>query len=32
MPGDGAGYRGGFDELGPSADDGGNFHLISISP
>ena len=26
----GAGYRGGFNELRPGTDDGGNFHLIAI--
>ena len=26
MPGDGAGYRGGFNELRPGADDGSDFH------
>ena len=28
MSGDGAGYRGGFNELRPGADDGGDFHLM----
>ena len=33
MPGDGAGYRGGFNELRPGADDGGDFHLMmEVSP
>jgi hypothetical protein len=28
MRGDGAGCRGGFNELRPGADDGGDFHLM----
>ncbi len=30
MGGDGAGYRGSFNELGPGADDGNDFHLMMM--